>query len=141
MIVPGNSIINFPPTTTCTTQQELEAIEEQWRSESNDLMTMVSRLQDENRRILKQHSSSAESAAPSPDASPRINCGEHRTPSSGLRRTSSGDDASGQQATSDVQVVQRLRAQLEKFRNELRLKEIDLQAKTADADNVSESQK
>lgn len=37
-------------------EKELEVIEEQWRSESKDLVGMVSKLQEENRRLLKEHS-------------------------------------------------------------------------------------
>lgn len=34
-------------------ERELETIEEQWRSESKELMNLVSRLQEENRRLIK----------------------------------------------------------------------------------------
>ncbi|VEN51267.1 unnamed protein product [Callosobruchus maculatus] len=37
-------------------EKELEAIEEQWRSETKDLLSLVSRLQEENRRLSKEHS-------------------------------------------------------------------------------------
>ncbi|KAJ8980384.1 hypothetical protein NQ317_009378 [Molorchus minor] len=37
-------------------EKELEAIEEQWRSETTELVTLVSRLQEENRRLQKEHS-------------------------------------------------------------------------------------
>ncbi|KAJ8967013.1 hypothetical protein NQ314_003130 [Rhamnusium bicolor] len=37
-------------------EKELEAIEEQWRSETKELVSMVSRLQEENRRLLKEQS-------------------------------------------------------------------------------------
>ncbi|CAH1184339.1 unnamed protein product [Phyllotreta striolata] len=37
-------------------EKELEIIEEQWRSETKDLVSMVSKLQEENRRLLKEQS-------------------------------------------------------------------------------------
>lgn len=96
---------------------------------------MVSRLQDENRRILKQQQSGGSSA----ESSPRHEItSSHDKPSplhaaqlAGRRAKVDDKDAT------DVQVMQRLRAQLEKNRNEMKLKDIDLQAKTADVDNVS----
>ncbi|KAJ8916549.1 hypothetical protein NQ315_000191 [Exocentrus adspersus] len=37
-------------------EKELETIEDQWRSETKDLVTIVSRLQEENRRLMKEQS-------------------------------------------------------------------------------------
>uniref|UniRef100_V5G8A3 RH1 domain-containing protein n=1 Tax=Anoplophora glabripennis TaxID=217634 RepID=V5G8A3_ANOGL len=37
-------------------EKELETIEEQWRSETKELVALVSRLQEENRRLLKEQS-------------------------------------------------------------------------------------
>ncbi|XP_072381356.1 RILP-like protein homolog isoform X2 [Diabrotica undecimpunctata] len=37
-------------------EKELEIIEEQWRSETKELVSMVSKLQEENRRLVKEHS-------------------------------------------------------------------------------------
>lgn len=34
----------------------METIEEQWRSETKELVTMVAKLQEENRRLLKDQS-------------------------------------------------------------------------------------
>lgn len=45
-------------------EKELEVIEEQWRTESNELVNLVSRLQEENRRLAKDHSSDYESLPP-----------------------------------------------------------------------------
>lgn len=42
-------------------ERELEIIEEQWRAESKELLNLVSRLQEENRRLAKDHSSDYES--------------------------------------------------------------------------------
>lgn len=107
--------------------QELEAIEEQWRTESNDLMTMVSRLQDENRRILKQQSTS-----PSHTPDPSSN---DPPPPAALKKDDKPAIASTGQT--DFQMLQRLRAQIEKQRHDLKLKEVDLQAKSSEVENVS----
>lgn len=37
----------------CFIVQEIEAIEEQWRNESAELVTAVGRLQDENKRLRR----------------------------------------------------------------------------------------
>lgn len=43
-------------TVTYNNFQELEAIEEQWRSETKELVDVVAKLQEENRRLLKDQS-------------------------------------------------------------------------------------
>jgi septal ring factor EnvC (AmiA/AmiB activator) len=43
--------------------QELEQIEETWREESKDLLTMVAKLQEENRRLNSALSESEKAAA------------------------------------------------------------------------------
>lgn len=83
-------------------------------------MAMVSRLQDENRRILKQQSPGNE-YPPSPQ---RL-----------VKDEASGANSS---ATSDFQVLQRLRTQIEKHRNELKTKETDLHNKSSEVENVSD---
>lgn len=40
--------------------QEIEAIEEQWRTESAELVTAVARLQDENKRLRRTINSPAD---------------------------------------------------------------------------------
>lgn len=82
-------------------------------------MAMVSRLQDENRRILKQQ-------GPSNDY-----------PSSPQRLVKDEANCANSSATSDFQVLQRLRTQVEKHRNELKTKETDLQNKSSEVENVS----
>lgn len=89
-------------------EKELELIEEQWRTESKDLLNLVSRLQEENRRLAKEHGSS------------------------------SGHDSGFSESAGDSQtILQSLKATLEKQRDELRLKDRLLQDKTSDVENVS----
>lgn len=122
------------------TIQELEAIEEQWRSESNDLMTMVSRLQDENRRILKQQNSGSSSpnSSPSHDIHHDMTDKLQRLQLQHAAHRPNATAADGKNDATDVPALQRLRAQLEKQRNDLKIKDMDLQAKGADVDNVSD---
>lgn len=109
-------------------EKELEAIEEQWRAESNDLMAMVSRLQDENRRILKQQTN---------NTSGTINTSIEST-SSPARHTNKDDSVTnGGSATTDVQVLQRLRGQVDKHRHELKTKEMELQVKSSELENLT----
>lgn len=95
--------------------KELELIEEQWRAESNDLLSLVSNLQEENRRLQKLLSPIGESKP---------------TNTTLLAR----DDSSANPAQSDFQVLQRLRAQIEKHRKELKIKEAEL----AEADQTAQ---
>lgn len=81
---------------------------------------MVSRLQDENRRILKQQ-------GPNNDYPP--------SPQRVVKDEANDANSS---ATSDFQVLQRLRTQVEKHRNELKTKETDLHNKSSEVENVSE---
>jgi len=95
--------------------QELEAIEEQWRAETRELVSMVSRLQDENRRLAKEHSNSqpvtpSHKGVLSPDSNPLI---------------------------ADGQIIQKLKAQIDKQRDELKLKEKDLQEKSDNIDQLN----
>ncbi|KAJ8956374.1 hypothetical protein NQ318_015112 [Aromia moschata] len=85
-------------------EKELEAIEEQWRSETTELVALVSRLQEENRRLVKEHSPN------------------HTYPAV--------------TATTDNDVLQRLKDSVEKQRDEIRLKERLLQEKASDVDNL-----
>lgn len=94
----------------CYGFQELELIEEQWRAETNDLVTLVSNLQEENRRLQKSLSSNAESKS------------AHTIAQTNPFR----DDAASNSTTSDFQVLQRLREQIEKHRKEMKMKEAEL---------------
>ncbi|XP_055696370.1 RILP-like protein homolog [Lutzomyia longipalpis] len=95
-------------------EKELETIEEQWRNESSDLVALVSRLQDENKRLATQLRSGCD--------------------------TDSGvdfqmDSAAGQ--SGDFQLLQQLRSQVEKQRNELLRKDMELEEKTVDIDGLN----
>lgn len=93
-------------------------------------MNMVSRLQDENRRILKQQSTSP---SHNPDQQPPSN-GQSATPASTHKQKEDKPVPSGQ---ADLQLMQRLRAQIEKQRHDLKMHELDLQAKTSEVENVN----
>lgn len=47
--------------------QELEAIEEQWRSETKELVSLVAKLQDENRKLIKVQNPNNQSPTTPPD--------------------------------------------------------------------------
>lgn len=106
--------------------QELEDIEEQWRTESNDLVALVSRLQEENRRYQKQQSPSSDGGATITD----VNL---------LRNTStnaSTDSTTNLSTNNDFQLLQRLRCQIDKQRNELKAKDNELETKISEVENV-----
>ncbi|XP_072934362.1 RILP-like protein homolog isoform X2 [Epargyreus clarus] len=90
-------------------EKEIEAIEEQWRTESAELVTAVARLQDENKRLRRTINSPADgtSAPPSPAR-------EH-----------------------DQEVLSRLSSTAEKQRATLRLQELQLQEKQQLLDSLS----
>ncbi|XP_065171750.1 RILP-like protein homolog isoform X2 [Atheta coriaria] len=87
-------------------EKDLEAIEEQWRLETKELVNLVSQLQDENRRLAK----------------------EQQTVPSSKEPTSPSD------VPHDGAMLQRLRASLEKQRDDIRLKDKLLQEKCCDVD-------
>ncbi|CAG9559253.1 unnamed protein product [Danaus chrysippus] len=94
--------------------QEIEAIEEQWRTESAELVTAVARLQDENKRLRRTINSPADgefwkwtSAPPSPAR-------EH-----------------------DQEVLSRLSSTAEKQRSTLRHQELQLQEKQQLIDSLT----
>lgn len=88
-------------------EKELEAIEEQWRSETKELVSMVAKLQEDNRRLLKDQN---------PD-----------------NQLSNGST----DCLHDAVMLQRLKDNLEKQREEIREKEKLIQEKNLDAENVS----
>ncbi|KAK4878096.1 hypothetical protein RN001_010602 [Aquatica leii] len=88
-------------------EKELEAIEEQWRAESKELLALVSRLQEENRKLVKVQGSSQE-----PEVISTIDTG------------SNGD------------MLQKLQTSLEKQRDEIRAKEKLLQDKCCDMEKM-----
>ncbi|XP_046964101.1 RILP-like protein homolog isoform X4 [Vanessa cardui] len=90
-------------------EKEIEAIEEQWRTESAELVTAVARLQDENKRLRRTINSPADgsSAPPSPAR-------EH-----------------------DQEVLSRLSSTAEKQRATLRHQELQLQEKQQLIDSLT----
>lgn len=94
--------------------KELEAIEDQWRTESKDLIGLVSRLQEENRRLAK----------------------DHDLPTGGAARSGAGvgTPLSPTEGANEGAMLEKLRVVMERQRNELREKERLLQDKTDDLD-------
>lgn len=88
-------------------ERELELIEEQWRAESKELVNLVARLQEENRRLAKGQGQDTQ---------------QHQQ----LDVT-----------TADSAVLQSLKTMLEKQRDELKVKEKLLQDKCSDIEVVS----
>lgn len=89
-------------------EKELEFIEEQWRSETKELLSLVSKLQEENRRLVKVNDCTNQGEVPSHDG---VNC--------------------------DGVMLQKLKASLEKQRDELKSKEKLLQDKCCDIEVVT----
>ncbi|KAH8289748.1 hypothetical protein KR054_010274 [Drosophila jambulina] len=107
-------------------EKELELIEEQWRSETNELVDLVSSLQDENKRLAKQtqdlQSASAQSSGLGASLTESIiSMTNHELHS----------------ALSDTQVLQRLKEQIYKQRDELKQRERELQDKYSELDHLN----
>lgn len=104
----------------------MEVLEEQWRTETNELVEMVQTLQDENKRLVKQtqdlQSSSAHSSGLGASLTESI-----------ISITNNELNA----ALTDTQVLQRLKEQIYKQRDELKEKEHELQEKYGEIENVS----
>lgn len=107
-------------------EKELEMIEEQWRTETNDLADLVSSLQEENKRLVKQtqdlQSSSAQSSGLGASLTESIISITNNELHSAL---------------SDTQVLQRLKEQIYRQRDELKEKKRELQAKYTEIEHVS----
>ncbi|XP_068158218.1 RILP-like protein homolog isoform X2 [Drosophila tropicalis] len=107
-------------------EKELELIEEQWRSETNELVDLVSSLQDENKRLVKQtqdlQSSSAQSSGLGASLTESIISMTNNELHSSL---------------SDTQVLQRLKEQIYKQRSELKQRECELQDKFSELDHLN----
>ncbi|KAF5284118.1 hypothetical protein FQR65_LT00118 [Abscondita terminalis] len=88
-------------------EKELEAIEEQWRAESKELLALVSRLQEENRKLVKVQGASHESEV-----------------------------VSLADAIGHGDMLQKLQTSLEKQRDEIRSKEKQLQDKCYDVEKM-----
>ena len=83
--------------------QELESIEESWRSETRELLAAISRLQDENRRLQKQRQNSSSTPSNSPD----------------------------KQQSENFLLIQKLNEQVDKQRSEIKSKEIEIDEKSS----------
>ncbi|XP_022223193.1 LOW QUALITY PROTEIN: RILP-like protein homolog [Drosophila obscura] len=107
-------------------EKELELIEEQWRSETNELVDLVSSLQDENKRLVKQtqdlQSSSAQSSGLGASLTESI-----------ISMTNNELHS----ALSDTQVLQRLKEQIYKQRDELKQRERELQDKYSELEHLN----
>lgn len=111
--------MNTPPP-----PQELETIEDQWHTETKELMELVNRLQEENRRIKQ-----ADLLRPSTDADTKL-VPRNRSDPSSLNE-------------SDFQKLQRKmetqRGQMEKQRDELMCRDQEIEEKNTEIENVSGS--
>uniref|UniRef100_A0A1A9WCQ3 RH1 domain-containing protein n=1 Tax=Glossina brevipalpis TaxID=37001 RepID=A0A1A9WCQ3_9MUSC len=107
-------------------EKELEMIEEQWRTETNDLADLVSSLQEENKRLVKQteelQSASAQSSGLGASLTESI-----------ISITNNELHA----ALSDTQVLQRLKEQIYRQRDELKEKERELQEKYQENEHMT----
>ncbi|XP_017965092.1 RILP-like protein homolog isoform X2 [Drosophila navojoa] len=107
-------------------EKELELIEEQWRTETNELVELVSSLQDENKRLVKQtqdlQSASAQSSGLGASLTESI-----------ISMTNNELHS----ALSDTQVLQRLKEQIYKQRDELKQRERELQDKYSELEHVN----
>ncbi|KAH8286622.1 hypothetical protein KR018_001812 [Drosophila ironensis] len=106
--------------------KELEFIEEQWRGETNELVELVSSLQDENKRLVKQtqdlQSASAQSSGLGASLTESIISITNNELHSAL---------------SDSQVLQRLKEQIYKQRDELKQRDRELQDKYSELEHLS----
>ncbi|XP_067637350.1 RILP-like protein homolog [Eurosta solidaginis] len=106
-------------------EREMEVLEEQWRTETNELVEMVQTLQDENKRLVKQtqdlQSSSAHSSGLGASLTESIISITNNELNSAL---------------TDTQVLQRLKDQIYKQRDELKQKDHELQEKYGEIENL-----
>ncbi|XP_046386583.1 RILP-like protein homolog isoform X2 [Ischnura elegans] len=100
-------------------EKELEQIEEHWRQESRDLLAMVSRLQDENRRLS---SIVAEKNGMAGDGS----------------GPGGGDGSEGGGAPSDWEMLCRLRQTVERQREAIRARDNEILAKNSELEAIQE---
>lgn len=95
-------------------EKELEQIEEHWRQESRDLVAMVTRLQEENRRLAEA-----------------------------LQESQSDSQYSSKQTTItpsqevDIAVLQHLRSMIDKQRDQIRARDRELSQKTTEIENLT----
>ncbi|XP_015111190.1 RILP-like protein homolog isoform X1 [Diachasma alloeum] len=94
-------------------EKEVEQTEEHWRQESRDLVGMVTRLQEENRRL-----------------------------SEALQESRSDSQDSGKQTFTasqevDIQVLQRLRSMIDKQRDQIRARDREMSQKNLEIENLT----
>lgn len=87
----------------------MEVIDEQWRNESRELVALVSRLQEENRRLASKTFTDSTTSNETIVTTP----------------------------TQDIAMLERLRTLVDKQRDEIRAKEKVIQEKSDDVENVS----
>lgn len=102
-------------------EKEIESIEEHWRSEYQELVELVSTLQDENKRIVKQQQE-LQSQSSSIDSGM----------SDSIIKLANYDASLG----TDGQILQRLKTQVNQQRDEIKAKDRELQEKTNDMETV-----
>ncbi|XP_073990648.1 rab interacting lysosomal protein like isoform X2 [Rhodnius prolixus] len=93
-------------------EKELEQIEEHWREESHEMVAVVNRLQEENRKLLKALATKQD--------------------------TSTGNHSHPLSPEVDVTVLQRSRASIDKLRDQLKLKDREVNAKITEIENLSD---
>lgn len=106
--------------------KELEFIEEQWKAETNDLTSLVAALQDENKRLIKQTQD--------------LQTGSTHSSGLGASLTESIIGISNNElhsALSDSQVLQRLKEQIYRQRDEIKDKEKHLEENMSEIEHVS----
>ncbi|XP_044581100.1 RILP-like protein homolog isoform X2 [Cotesia glomerata] len=91
-------------------EKEVEQTEEHWRQESRDLVGMVTRLQDENRRLAEALQES---------------------------RNDSQDSAFTASQEVDITVLQRLRSMIDKQRDQIRARDRELSQKNLEIENLT----
>lgn len=91
-------------------ERELEQIEDHWREETQDLLSMVTHLQEENKKLINSLAAKEDSSSdgPSQPLSPEV----------------------------DICVMQRLRTLVDKLREQLRAKDKELASKSAEIENL-----
>lgn len=99
--------------------QELETIEEQWHSETKELMELVNRLQEENRRIKQSEYKNV-----------------NDNMSDGKQVPKPEQNMSNLLNESDFQKLKRLRGQMEKQRDELMCRDQEIEEKNTEIENV-----
>lgn len=93
-------------------EKELEQIEEHWRDESHEMVLMINRLQEENRKLVKslaakQDSNSVQASHP---LSPEV----------------------------DVNALQKTRASIDKLRDQLKMKDREIATKVAEIESMAD---